>query len=576
MNIFSIYFEKIRKFLIDLEKDKQIKLSDNLNKLTIELPPKDLQGDISCNAALVLSKINNKKPKDIAILLKTNLIKKFPEFKNIFIAEPGFLNIEFNEDFWQKFLNDLLNLKEKYGSNSSKKSKYNVEFVSANPTGPLHVGHCRGAILGDVITNLLTFNGNEVTKEYYVNDHGNQVKIFTLSVYYRIIEILHNKEFPKNQEDLYPGEYVVDIAKKIIDKKLINEFNNFENIYEQLKEVSIKESLELIKINLNSLGIQHDYFVFESQLFKNNEIKNTIEKLKKKDLVYQGRIEAPKSKEGKNYKERKQLLFKSTLYGDDKDRPLQKDDSSWTYFAGDLAYHNNKIDRNFDILINVLGADHAGYIKRINAGVEALSNKKIKLNCKVSQLVKLLKDGKPLKMSKRKGDYITVEDLINEVGRDPVRFIMLGRSNDVELDFDFKKVTEKTKDNPVYYVQYCYARICSVFRNLNLDLNEEIDFDKKKFHINSNERQIIKKLSEWPKCISVSTQRMEPHRIPVYLYELATLFHSYWNLGKDDISFRFISDNKPTSLTKLIILKCISYVVKSGMNLIGVNTPNKM
>jgi len=576
MNIFSIYLEKIKEFLIDLEKYEQIKLSDNLNNLTIELTPKDLQGDISCNAALILSKTNNKKPKDIAEFLKTNLIIKFSEFKNIFIAEPGFLNIEFKDDFWHKFLSDLLNLKEKYGSNFYKKNRYNIEFVSANPTGPLHVGHCRGSILGDVIANLLIFNGNAVTKEYYVNDLGKQIKNFTLSVYYRIIEILHNKEFPKNLDDLYPGENVVGIAKKIIDKKLISEFNNFDKIYEKLREISIKESLELIKINLNSLGIQHDHFVFESQLYKNNEIQDTVEKLKKKDLIYYGKIAAPKFKEEKNWKERKQLLFKSTLYGDDKDRPLQKNDSSWTYFAGDLAYHNNKIDRKFDILINVLGADHTGYIKRINAGVEALSNKKTKLSCKVSQLVKLIKDGKPFKMSKRKGDYITVEDLINEVGRDPVRFIMLSRSNDVELDFDFKKVTEKTKDNPVYYVQYCYARICSVFRNINKDLNEEINFDIKKFHINSYERQIIKKLSEWPKCISISTQRMEPHRIPVYLYELSSLFHSYWNLGKNDSSFRFISDNKPTSLTKLIILKSISYVVKSGMNLIGVNTPNKM
>jgi arginyl-tRNA synthetase len=576
MNIFSIYLEKIKQFLIDLEKHKRIKLFDNLNNLTIELTPKDLQGDISCNAALILSKTNNKKPKDIAEFLKTNLIIKFSEFKNIFIAEPGFLNIEFKDDFWQKFLSDLLNLKEKYGSNPYKKNRYNVEFVSANPTGPLHVGHCRGSILGDVIANLLIFNGNDVTKEYYVNNLGKQIKNFTLSVYYRIIEILHNKEFPKNGDDLYSGENVVVIAKKIIDKKLISEFNNLDNIYEQLREISVKESLELIKTNLNSLGIHHDRFVFENQLYKNNEIQNTVEKLKKKDLIYYGKIAAPKFKEEKNWKERKQLLFKSTLYGDDKDRPLQKNDSSWTYFAGDLAYHNNKIDRKFDILINVLGADHTGYIKRISAGVEALSNKKIKIICKVSQLVKLLKDGKPFKMSKRKGDYITVEDLINEVGRDPVRFIMLSRSNDVELDFDFKKVTEKTKDNPVYYVQYCYARICSVFRNINKDLNEEINFDIKKFHINSYERQIIKKLSEWPKCVSISTQRMEPHRIPVYLYELSSLFHSYWNLGKDDVSYRFISDNKPTSLTKLIILKSISYVVKSGMNLIGVNTPNKM
>ena len=576
MNIFSIYLEKIKEFLIDLEKNKRIKLFNNLNNLKIELTPKDLQGDISCNAALILSKVNNKKPKDIAEFLKTNLIIKFSEFKNIFIAEPGFLNIEFKDDFWHKFLSDLLNLKEKYGSNPYKKNRYNVEFVSANPTGPLHVGHCRGSILGDVIANLLIFSGNAVTKEYYVNDLGKQIKNFTLSVYYRIIEILHNKEFPKNGDDLYPGENVIDIAKKIIDKKIINEFNKFDNIYEQLREISIKESLELIKINLNSLGIHHDHFVFESQLYKNNEIVNTVEKLKKKDLVYYGKITAPKFKKEKNWKERKQLLFKSTLYGDDKDRPLQKNDLSWTYFAGDLAYHNNKIDRKFDILINVLGADHTGYIKRIGAGVEALSNKKTKLSCKVSQLVKLLKDGKPFKMSKRKGDYITVEDLINEVGRDPVRFIMLSRSNDVELDFDFKKVTEKTKDNPVYYVQYCYARISSVFRNINKDLNEEIKFDIKKFHINSYERQIIKKLSEWAKCISISTQRMEPHRIPVYLYELSSLFHSYWNLGKDDVAFRFITDDKPTSLTKLVILKCIAYVIKSGMNLIGVNTPNKM
>jgi arginyl-tRNA synthetase len=576
MNIFSIYLEKIKEFLTDLEKHKKIKLFDNLNNLTIELTPKDLQGDISCNAALILAKTNNKKSKDIAAFLKANLITEFSEFKNIFIAEPGFLNIEFKDDFWHKFLNELLNLKEKYGSNSYNNNSYNVEFVSANPTGPLHVGHCRGSILGDVIANLLIFNGNTVTKEYYVNDLGKQIKNFTLSVYYRIIEILYNKKFPKNEDDLYPGENVVGIAKKIIDKKIISEFSNFNNIYEQLREISITESLELIKINLNSLGIHHDHFVFESQLHKNNEIQDTVEKLKKKDLIYYGKIAAPKFKEKKNWKERKQLLFKSTLYGDDKDRPLQKDDSSWTYFAGDLAYHNNKINRKFDILINVLGADHTGYIKRINAGVEALSNKKTKLNCKVSQLVKLLKDGKPFKMSKRKGDYITVEDLINEVGRDPVRFIMLSRSNDVELDFDFKKVTEKTKDNPVYYVQYCYARICSVFRNIKNNLNEEINLDIKEFQINTHERQIIKKLSEWPKCISISTQRMEPHRIPVYLYELSSLFHSYWNLGKDDASFRFISNNKPTSLTKLIILKCISYVVKSGMNLIGANTPKKM
>ncbi len=576
MNIFSIYLEKIKQLLIELEKSKKIILPNNLNNLTIELPPKDLEGDISCNAALVLSKANNKKANDIAVLLQNYLTKRFAEFKNISIVKPGFLNIEFKEEFWKNFLIKLLSLKENYGSNPVHKEKYNVEFVSANPTGPLHVGHCRGAILGDVISNLLIFNGSDVTREYYVNDYGNQVKNFTISVYYRIIEILENKKFPENIDDLYPGEYIIDIAKKIINKKIIIKFNNLENIYDQLRDLSVKEAIELIKINLKSLGIHHNNFVFESKLIKAKEIQKTIEKLKKKNLVYLGKISAPKFVGKTDWTERKQMLFKSTLYGDDKDRPLQKIDSSWTYFAGDLAYHNNKIERKFVNLINVLGADHAGYIKRINAGVNALSDKKVKIDCKVSQLVKLLKNGKPLKMSKRKGDYVTVEDLINEVGKDSIRFIMLSRSNDVELDFDFKKVTEKTKDNPVFYVQYCYARICSVFRNLNKDIKEEIKFENETFHINLHEKQIIKKLSEWPKCLSVSAKRMEPHRIPVYLYELATLFHSYWNLGKDNIDFRFINNNRPTSKTKLIILKCISTVIESGMNLIGVNTPDKM
>ena len=571
MNLFIIYLNKIKKILSDLEKKDQIKLSGDLTGLTIELPPANIEGDISCNAPLILSKINEKKTMKMAEFLKVHFEKNFPEFKNVHIAKPGFLNIEFTDDFWKIFLSNLLDNKERYGSDTSSKKKYNIEFVSANPTGPLHVGHCRGAILGDAIANLLIFNGNSVTKEYYVNDYGNQVNNFTLSVFHRINEILGKKKFPKNSDDLYPGEYVIDIAKKIIDEKIINKFDDIE----KLKEHSVNEAIKLIKLNLKSLGIKHDLFVFESELVKKKIVDRTIEKLKKNNHIYVGKIKAPKSEEKKKWVEREQLLFKSIPYGDDKDRPLQKDDSSWTYFAGDLAYHDNKIERKFDVLINILGSDHSGYVKRINAGVRALSKNKTQLICKVSQLVKLLKEGKPFVMSKRKGDYITVEDLINEVGKDPVRFIMLSRSNDVELDFDFKKVMEKSKDNPVYYVQYCYARICSVFRKLKKDLNEEIKLEGK-FNINSHEKQIIKKLSEWPKCVHISTEKMEPHRIPIYLYELATLFHAYWNLGKDNVEHRFISNDKATSHTKLIILKCVASVIKSGMNLIGVNTPNKM
>jgi arginyl-tRNA synthetase len=298
--------------------------------------------------------------------------------------------------------------------------------------------------------------------------------------------------------------------------------------------------------------------------------------LTNKGFLYYGKIKAPKGENDKSWVEREQLLFKSTDFGDDKDRALQKSDKSWTYFASDVAYHNNKLDRNFDILINILGADHAGYIKRITSAVEALSGVRNKLICKVSQLVKLIKDGKPFKMSKRKGDYITVEDLISEVGKDATRFIMLNRSSDVELDFDFAKVKEKSKDNPLYYVQYCYARISSVFRHVGIDIKSDINLNNYDFNYSVDEIRILKKISEWPRCIEISTTKLEPHRIPVYLYELSSEFHSYWNLGKDDKSKRFINDQKKISDDKLIFLKVTSNVIKSGMNILGVDTPEKM
>ena len=343
----------------------------------------------------------------------------------------------------------MINSPHDYGSSNKNKKKYLVEFVSANPTGPLHVGHCRGAILGDVISNLLKFNNNIVEKEYYVNDYGNQISHFNYSVYLRIREKLYNENFPLDNPDLYPGDYLTDIANNIIKNNKDINFENFNDIEDHLKKLSINESLNLIKKNLNDLGIKHDNFISETKIVNDKEVEKVIEKLKKSKHVYTGKIKAPEGEDKSKWTEREQLLFKSTDFGDDKDRALQKSDFTWTYFASDVAYHNTKINRNFDKLINILGADHAGYIKRITSVVEALSGEKNKLSCKVSQLVKLIKDGKPFKMSKRKGDYITVEDLIEEVGKDATRFIMLSRSNDVELDFDFSKVKEKSKDNPL-------------------------------------------------------------------------------------------------------------------------------
>tara|TARA_Y100000590_G_scaffold127832_1_gene146140 strand:- start:459 stop:2186 length:1728 start_codon:yes stop_codon:yes gene_type:complete len=575
MNLFLDYRQKILDSLKKLGKKKIIKVPQKLSNLTVELPPQNQNADISCNVAMILAKINNNSPINLAEVLKKYLLSNFKEFKSIEIAGPGFLNISFHTSFWKQYLIKIIKLDSKYGFNKTNKKKYNVEFVSANPTGPLHVGHCRGAVLGDALSNLLIFNGNKVTKEYYVNDYGGQIKIFVSSVYHRILEITKKEPFPNNK-DLYPGDYIIDIAKIIIKEKNIKNFSNFSKIYKKLSSESLRHSMKLIMDNLGLLGVKHNNFVYESKLIKNNMVSKTIAKLKKENFIYEGKLEIPKGEQTKDWKIRKQLLFKSTSFGDDTDRPLQKADGSWTYFAGDMAYHSHKISRKFNVLINILGADHAGYTKRIISATKAISKNKISLICKVSQLVKLFKNGHPFKMSKRRGDYITVDDLIKEVGRDSTRFMMLSRSNDVELDFDFEKVTEKSRDNPVFYVQYAYARISSIFRLLKLNLNGKIKLDNKKLLLNNYEVKILRKISEWPKCVELSSSKLEPHRIPFYLYELVSLFHSYWNLGKENKEFRFISENEEVKISRLTLLKALSLVIKNGMAILGVSTPSRM
>ena len=576
MNIFEQYLDKIKEILSTLSSNGDLILPDSLNGITAEIPPSKFDSDISTNVAMVLSKINNKSPSDLASILAEKIKKEDKFIEEISVVKPGFINIKFKPIFWTNFIKEMIKNSKSFGTNKNIKRNYLIEFVSANPTGPLHVGHCRGAILGDVMANLLLFNNNKVTKEYYINDYGNQIINFTKSVYYRIREISFNEPFPIDYEDLYPGDYLIDFAQNILNSNKNIDFNNFDKISQELTSLAINEALKLIKSNLKSLGINHDNFVSEKKIVENQEVEKVVEFLQKNKFVYKGKIKAPAGEDDSNWVEREQLLFRSTDFGDDKDRALQKSDGAWTYFASDVAYHKNKLDRKFDRLINILGADHAGYIKRISSSVEALSNSKDRLICKVSQLVKLIKDKKPFKMSKRKGDYITIEDLINEVGKDATRFIMLNRSSDVELDFDFDNVIEKSKDNPLYYVQYCYARICSVYRHLDKDLNSDLDITKYDFEYSKDEIKILKKLSEWPKCIDVSCNKLEPHRIPTYLYELASLFHSYWNLGKENPDKRFINDQKKITDDKLIFLKAISNVVKSGMNIVGVSTPDKM
>ena len=575
MNIFDYYHSSLLKGLKDFEKKGAIKIPEKTNSISVEVPPDKFDADISTNVCMVLSGINKSKPKDIYENYVSKLLSKDDNLENFEIVNPGFVNLKFKKKFWNSFLEKIVQLKE-YGSNKNEKTKkYLVEFVSANPTGPLHVGHCRGAVFGDVLSNLLKFNNHNVTKEYYINDHGNQITNFTHSVFYRILELKHKKKFP-DDENLYPGEYIKEIAQNIISNSKIDKFDELEPIFEELQKLCIENSLLIIKSNLKKIGIVHDNFVSEKSIIGNKEVEKALKKLKEQNLVFEGKIEAPQGEKKKISETRNQLLFRSTEFGDDKDRALKKDDDSWTYFAGDLAYHNNKISRNFDILINILGADHAGYIKRISSVVDALSKSKQKIECKVTQLVKLIKDNKPFKMSKRKGDYITLEDLINEVGKDAARFIMLSRVSDVELEFDFEKVKLKSKDNPLYYVQYSYARICSIFSNSKTPINNDYKNLDKNFEFNDEEIKIIRKLSEWPKCIETSINKLEPHRLTTYLYQLASIFHSYWNMGRDSEDFRFLDKDKKIDTNKAVLLNCILLVIKNGMEIIGVDTPENM
>tara|TARA_B100001029_G_scaffold178262_1_gene184620 strand:+ start:779 stop:2503 length:1725 start_codon:yes stop_codon:yes gene_type:complete len=574
MNLFKIYLSEIKKAILKNKKNINFNSERDLNGIIVETPPDKFDYDFSSNAAMVLSKNVKSNPRNIAEKLKIIFEDNLHDFSKVDIAGPGFLNIKLTKKAWLKTIKNIYKIKKKYGSNKKNK-KYNIEFVSANPTGPMHIGHCRGAIFGDVLSNLLKFNGNQVTKEFYVNDYGKQVNDFTRSVFFRLREIKFNEDFPI-EKNLYPGKYIIDIAQKILNNNKKINLNNFEKIQKSLKIDSIKSSMDLIQSDLKQLGIKHDNFFYESNLVNKNLVIKTINKLKRNKLINEGFLEPPKGEHDPNWKKIKRLIFKSTKFGDDSDRALQKNDGSWTYFANDLAYHSTKVSKKYDYLINVLGADHTGYVKRISSAVSALSNNKINLICKVCQLVKLYKNGSPYKMSKRLGEFISVKDLLNEVNRDSIRFMMLNRGNDVELDFDFDKVLEKSKDNPVFYVQYSYARINSLFTTAKISLNTKININLKSFSPNVFELKLLRKIVEWPKVVDLASTKSEPHRIPFYLYELATIFHSYWSKGNEETRFKFIINGKIKNQLSFQIFQLVSIVLKNAMNILGVSLPKKM
>jgi len=574
MNTFEIYLKKLQDLVVRNFDNLNIHKKINFKGIVIEIPPQEFNFDLSSNIALVLAKKSNQSPTKLAQLIKDLIQKNFDDFATIEIAGPGFINFKFTKKTYQKLIMNILNAKDKYGS-TIKKEKYNIEFVSANPTGPMHIGHSRGAVFGDVLANLLTFNGNIVTKEYYINDYGNQIVNFSKSVFFRLREIKFNEKFII-KEGFYPGEYIIDIAQNILKEFPDLDLSDFKKIFEVLSDASLKHSMNLIKNDLKMLGISHDNFVSEKELVKKNLVEKSINYLKDKKFVEYGYLNPPKGEENKDWKKTKRLIFKSTLFGDDSNRALQKNDGSWTYFANDIAYHSDKVSRNYNYLINVLGADHTGYIKRISAATKALSGEKTFLICKVCQLVKLFKDGQPYKMSKRAGSFISVRELLNEVNKDSIRFMMLNRSNDVELDFDFDKVLEKTRENPVFYVQYCYARISSLFRILDTNINSVFKIDENNFDLNEPETILLRKILDWPKVVETSSNKLEPHRIPFYLYELATLFHSYWSKGNDNPKYKFIEDGKIRNINTLLIIKLVSLTIENGMRILGVSLPTKM
>ena len=568
MSIFKFYK---KKFISSLASHG-FELTEFNEKLSVDIPKQEKFGDISFNVPLVIASSLKKNPIIVAQQVVDIFLKEFTEFQSIEVAKPGFINFKFNNNFWFDYLLQISNEKDLLKDNSKK---VNIEYVSANPTGPLHVGHCRGAVYGDTLANLLDYVGNFVTKEYYINDYGNQIHMFSKSVYARILEIQKSIKFDASS-GLYPGEYIKDIAKSIIKKKLITSFEDYDQIKDDLGKFAMQEAMVMIKNDLLSLGIKHDLFVSETELVNKNNVKKAIKILEDKNYIYTGVLPKPKGDENEDWEPRDQLLFKSTLFGDDVDRALKKSDDTWTYFANDVAYHLYKLEREYDQYINILGADHAGYLKRLDACVTALSKEKVNFVCKVCQLVKLYKSGEPFKMSKRAGDFITAKELVDAVGKDAVRFMMIYRSNDSQLDFDFDLVTEKSKENPVFYVQYATARINSILRKVKID-TKTITKDDLNLLDTSYELEIIKKLSVWPKCLELSAVNLEPHRIPYYLYELSSMFHSYWNLGKENNNFKIV-DNPNLNLVKarVFLINKILLILKSGLSILNVSAPESM
>lgn len=544
-------------------------------------PPRDAgHGDMACNAAMVLAKAAGKAPRTIAADLAQRLLSD-ARIAAADVAGPGFLNLTLAIGQWQKVVKTALVQGADFGrSDLGAGRRVNVEFVSANPTGPMHVGHVRGAVVGDALSNLLAFAGCTVTREYYINDGGAQVDVLARSAYERYREA-HGLE-PEIREGLYPGDYLIPVGEALKDRFGDTLLDKGEQFWlAEVREIATELMMAQIRGDLAALGVQMDVYSSEKALYGTGQIEAAIKALRDMDLIYEGVLEPPKGKEPDDWEPRQQTLFRSTAHGDDVDRPVQKSDGSWTYFAPDIAYHFNKVQRGFDELIDIFGADHGGYVKRMKAAVSALSGGRVPLDIKLVNLVKLYKNGEPFKMSKRAGTFVTLRDVVAQAGADVTRFMMLTRKNDVPLDFDFAKVLEQSKDNPVFYVQYANARIGSVLRK-SIEAGMAVDdasLAAADFGLLSHpaELELIRKIAEWPRLVEIAARGNEPHRVAFYLYELASEFHALWNKGNDEPALRFVqAGNTATATAKVALVRATGVAISAGLAILGVTPVDEM
>ncbi|MEL7204986.1 MAG: arginine--tRNA ligase [Pseudomonadota bacterium] len=566
--------------IADLQSAGDLPAELKTDAITVEPPRDAAHGDMATNAAMVLAKPAQMKPRDIAEKLAVALSND-ARITSAEVAGPGFLNLRLADHIWHDLIHAILSSGSDFGrSDLGLGQKMNVEYVSANPTGPLHVGHTRGAVFGDALASLLSFAGFDVTREYYINDGGAQVDVLARSVYLRYLEA--HGQAVAFEDGTYPGDYLVPVGQALKDKVGDAFVGKGEQFWlAEVREFATEAMMDLIRSDLAALGVEMDVFYSEKSLYGTGRIEEALSALEEKGLIYEGILEPPKGKLPEDWEPREQTLFKATEHGDDVDRPVKKSDGNWTYFAPDIAYHYDKVSRGFDALIDVFGADHGGYVKRMKAAVSALADGQVPLDIKLTQLVKLYKDGEPFKMSKRAGTFVTLRDVVDQVGPDVTRFVMLTRKNDAPLDFDFDKVLEQSKENPVFYVQYAHARVSSVLRKADeagIDVSDAA-LSAADLSINTHDAELAlaKKLAEWPRLVEIAARAHEPHRVAFYLYDLASELHALWNRGNDAPELRFLQDgDSATTQAKIAQARAVGVVISAGLGILGVTPVNEM